>query len=96
MIDGCMMSTQFSHIFAGGYAAGYYGYKWSEVIAADAYQAFKERGIFNPSVSNSFKINILSRGGTKKPMELYKAFRGHQPTNDAFLKQQGFLVDTDR
>ena len=90
MIDGCQMSTQFSHIFAGGYAAGYYGYKWSEVIAADAYDEFKTKGIFNPATSASFKNNILSRGGTKKPMELYKAFRGHEPTNDAFLKQQGF------
>ncbi len=90
MIDGCCMSTQFSHIFGGGYAAGYYGYKWSEVIAADAYAAFSEQGIFNPSVSSSFRKNVLSRGGTKKPMELYKAFRGHEPTNEAFLKQQGF------
>lgn len=91
MIDGCMMSTQFSHIFGGGYAAGYYGYKWSEVIAADTYQAFKEQGIFNPSVTTSFRNNVLSRGGTKKPMELYKAFRGHEPTNEAFLKQEGFI-----
>ncbi|MBP3254104.1 MAG: M3 family metallopeptidase [Bacteroidales bacterium] len=91
MIDGCMMSTQFSHIFGGGYAAGYYGYKWSEVIAADAYQAFTEQGIFNPAVSSSFRKNVLSRGGSKKPMELYKAFRGHEPTNEAFLKQQGFV-----
>ncbi|MCF0210476.1 MAG: M3 family metallopeptidase [Bacteroidales bacterium] len=87
----CCMSTQFSHIFAGGYAAGYYGYKWSEVIAADAWQAFKEKGIFNPEVSSSFRKNVLSKGGSKKPMELYKAFRGKEPTSEAFLRQQGFI-----
>lgn len=91
MIEGCCMSTQFSHIFGGGYAAGYYGYKWSEVIAADAWAAFKEKGIFNPEVSSSFRKNILARGGSKNPMELYKAFRGKEPTNEAFLKQQGFI-----
>lgn len=91
MIDGCCMSTQFSHIFGGGYAAGYYGYKWSEVIAADAYQAFKEKGIFNPAVSSSFRKNVLSKGGSKQPMELYKAFRGKEPTNEAFLRGQGFI-----
>lgn len=91
MIQGCCMSTQFSHIFGGGYAAGYYGYKWSEVIAADAWAAFKEKGIFNPEVSSSFRKNILARGGSKNPMELYKAFRGKEPTNEAFLKQQGFI-----
>ncbi|MBQ9255228.1 MAG: M3 family metallopeptidase [Bacteroidales bacterium] len=91
MENGCCMSTQFSHIFAGGYAAGYYGYKWSEVIAADAWAAFKEKGIFNPEVSSSFRKNVLAKGGSKKPMELYKAFRGHEPTNEAFLRQQGFI-----
>lgn len=91
MIQGCCMSTQFSHIFGGGYAAGYYGYKWSEVIAADAWAAFKEKGIFNPEVSSSFRKNILARGGSKNPMELYKTFRGKEPTNEAFLKQQGFI-----
>ena len=93
IVPGCLMSTQFSHIFAGGYAAGYYGYKWSEVIAADAYAEFQDKGIFNPAVSSSFRKNVLSRGGSKKPMELYKAFREHEPTNDAFLKQQGFTAD---
>lgn len=91
MIPGCSMSTQFSHIFGGGYAAGYYGYKWSEVMAADAWQAFKDKGIFNPEVSSSFRKNVLSKGGSKKPMELYKAFRGQEPTNEAFLRQQGFI-----
>lgn len=91
MISECSTSTQFSHIFGGGYAAGYYGYKWSEVIAADAWQAFKDKGIFNPEVSSSFRKNVLSKGGSKKPMELYKAFRGHEPTNEAFLRQQGFI-----
>lgn len=91
MVDGCCMSTQFSHIFAGGYASGYYGYKWAEVIDADAFQAFKEKGIFNPEVAKSFRTNILSKGGSKKPMELYKAFRGHEPTNEALLRREGFI-----
>ena len=73
------MSTQFGHIFSGGYAAGYYSYKWAEVLDADAYSVFKEKGIFNKEVSNSFRKNILSQGGKKHPMELYKAFRGHEP-----------------
>lgn len=89
-IDGAIMSTQFGHIFSGGYAAGYYGYKWAEVLDADAYSVFKEKGIFNKEVAESFRKNILSKGGKKHPMELYKAFRGHEPTNEALLIRSGF------
>ena len=85
------MSTQFGHIFAGGYAAGYYGYKWAEVLDADAYSLFKEKGIFNKEVSTSFRNNVLSKGGKKHPMELYKAFRGQEPTNKALLIRSGFI-----
>ena len=83
------MSTQFSHIFAGGYAAGYYSYKWAEVLDADAFSLFKERGIFNPETAASFRNNILSKGGTEHPMTLYKRFRGQEPTIDALLTRNG-------
>lgn len=83
------MSTQFSHIFAGGYAAGYYSYKWAEVLDADAFSLFKEKGIFNQEVANSFRENILSKGGTEHPMVLYKRFRGQEPTIDALLIRNG-------
>lgn len=83
------MSTQFSHIFSGGYAAGYYSYKWAEVLDADAFSLFKEKGIFNPEVATSFRENILSKGGTVAPMELYKRFRGQEPTIDALLIRNG-------
>ena len=86
--DACM-STQFSHIFAGGYSAGYYSYKWAEVLDADAFSLFKQKGIFNQEVANSFRKNILSKGGTEHPMELYKRFRGQEPTIDALLKRNG-------
>ena len=90
-VDGCMMSSQFSHIFAGGYAAGYYGYKWAEVLDADAFSVFKEKGIFNKEVAESFRKNVLSKGGKKDPMQLYKAFRGQAPTKDALLRRSGFI-----
>lgn len=83
------MSTQFSHIFSGGYAAGYYGYKWAEVLDADAFSLFKEKGIFNKEVAQSFRDNILSKGGTITPMELYTRFRGQEPTIDALLIRNG-------
>lgn len=86
--DACM-STQFSHIFAGGYAAGYYGYKWAEVLDADAFSLFKQKGIFNQEVAQSFRDNILSKGGTVPPMELYVRFRGQEPTIDALLIRNG-------
>lgn len=91
LVDGSIMSTMFGHIFSGGYASGYYGYKWAEVLDADAYSLFQEKGIFNKEVAESFRKNILSMGGKKHPMELYKDFRGHEPDNTALLKRSGFL-----
>ena len=88
-VDGTAMATAFTHIFSGGYAAGYYGYKWAEVLEADAFSLFKERGIFNREVSESFRRNILSRGGTEHPMELYVRFRGHKPKTAALIEQMG-------
>ncbi len=79
----------FSHIFAGGYAAGYYSYKWAEVLAADAFSLFEERGIFDPETGHAFLHNILEKGGSQEPMELFKAFRGREPAVDALLKQSG-------
>lgn len=86
---GTCMSVQFSHIFSGGYAAGYYSYKWAEVLDADAFSLFKERGIFDKQTAKSFRDNILSKGGTEHPMTLYKRFRGQEPTIDALLKRNG-------
>ncbi len=88
-IEGTCFSTAFSHIFAGGYAAGYYGYKWAEVLDADAFSVFKKNGIFDKKTADSFKNNILSKGGTKHPMDLYVAFRGQEPTIDALLERSG-------
>lgn len=88
-VNGCMMSPQFTHIFSGGYAAGYYGYKWAEILDADAFSKFQEDGIFNPATARSFKENILERGGTEPPMTLYKRFRGREPKIDALLKRDG-------
>ena len=86
--DTCM-TVQFSHIMAGGYAAGYYSYKWSEVLDADAFSVFKKHGIFNQKTAQSFRDNILSKGGTENPMTLYKRFKGGEPTIDALLKRNG-------
>lgn len=88
-VDGTCMSVQFSHIFAGGYAAGYYSYKWAEVLDADAFAMFKEHGIFDVATATSFRKNILSKGGTEHPMALYKRFRGQEPTIDALLTRNG-------
>ncbi len=88
-LDGACMSTAFSHIFAGGYSAGYYSYKWAEVLDADAFEYFQEKGIFNPEVANKFKTNILEKGGTEHPMQLYKKFRGKEPSVNALLKRAG-------
>ena len=88
-VPGTCMSVQFSHIFAGGYSAGYYSYKWAEVLDADAFALFKEKGIFNTEVADSFRRNILSKGGTEPPMTLYKRFRGQEPTIDALLIRNG-------
>jgi peptidyl-dipeptidase Dcp len=89
VIDETCMSTQFSHLFAGGYAAGYYSYKWAEVLDADAFSLFKEKGLFNKKVAESFRKNILEKGGTEHPMTLYKRFRGQEPTVDALLERSG-------
>ncbi|MCT4663795.1 MAG: M3 family metallopeptidase [Flavobacteriales bacterium] len=84
-----LMSTAFSHIFQGGYSSGYYSYKWAEVLDADAFEFFKEKGIFNKDVSQLFKENILEKGGTEPPMTLYKRFRGQEPSSVALLKRAG-------
>ncbi len=84
-------SGSFSHIFSGGYSAGYYSYKWAEVLDADAFECFKDKGIFNPEVATRFKSAILSRGGSEHPMILYKNFRGKEPTSDALLKRAGLI-----
>lgn len=88
--ENCM-SVSFSHIFAGGYSSGYYSYKWAEVLDADAFAYFQEQGIFNKEVATKFKDNVLSKGGTELPMELYKRFRGQEPKADALLKRAGLI-----
>ena len=86
--DTCM-TVQFSHIMAGGYAAGYYSYKWAEVLDADAFSVFKRHGIFDQTTAQRFRDEVLSKGGTEHPMELYRRFRGGEPTIDALLKRNG-------
>ncbi|AMC11707.1 peptidase M3 [Lutibacter profundi] len=88
--ENCM-STSFSHIFQGGYSSGYYSYKWAEVLDADAFSLFLEKGIFNKQIAQKFKLNILEKGGTIKPMDLYVNFRGKKPTNTALLQRAGLL-----
>jgi peptidyl-dipeptidase Dcp len=88
--ENCM-STAFSHIFQGGYASGYYSYKWAEVLDADAFEFFKDEGIFSSTVANKFKNNVLSKGGTENPMVLYKRFRGKAPKPEALLKRAGLI-----
>jgi peptidyl-dipeptidase Dcp len=88
--ENCM-STSFSHIFQGGYSSGYYSYKWAEVLDADAFAYFQEKGIFNKEVATKFKENVLSKGGTELPMELYKKFRGQEPKVEALLKRAGLI-----
>ena len=90
-VEGTCMSVQFSHIMSGGYAAGYYSYKWAEVLDADAFSLFQETGIFNTETAASFRENILSKGGTEPPMQLYKRFRGQAPTIHALLKRNGII-----
>lgn len=92
-VDGSMTSPQFSHIFAGGYASGYYSYKWAEVLDADAFAKFKENGIFDRATADSFRHNVLERGGTEDPAELYRRFRGQDPTIDALLRRDGILPE---
>lgn len=93
--DTCM-TVQFSHIMAGGYAAGYYSYKWAEVLDADAFSVFKKEGIFNQQTAQRFRDCILSKGGTEHPMALYKRFRGGEPTIDALLKRNGIKRQTKK
>ena len=90
-IEETCMTVQFSHIMAGGYAAGYYSYKWAEVLDADAFSLFQEKGIFDAATANSFRENVLSKGGTEHPMVLYKRFRGQEPSIDALLKRNGII-----
>ncbi|MCR9013986.1 M3 family metallopeptidase [Aquiflexum gelatinilyticum] len=90
-VEGTLMSTSFSHIFQGGYAAGYYSYKWAEVLDADAFEMFLEKGIFDRETATSFKENILSAGGKEHPTVLYKRFRGRDPKPDALLKRAGLV-----
>ena len=86
-----MIANSFGPIFAGGYSAGYYSYKWAEVLEADAFEKFKEDGIFNKETALSFRENILSKGNLEDPMELYKRFRGREPEINALLKRDGLL-----
>ncbi len=90
-VDGCLFSPQFNHIFAGGYAAGYYSYKWAEVLDADAFSVFQENGIYDRKSADSFRENILMKGGTEHPAELYRRFRGQDATIDALLKRDGIV-----
>jgi Zn-dependent oligopeptidase len=90
-VDGTNQSCSFGHIFAGGYSSGYYSYKWAEVLDADSFELFKEKGIFNQEIADSFRKNILSKGNTAHPMELYVKFRGREPDPDAMLKRDGLL-----
>lgn len=88
-VEGTMISPQFNHIFSGGYSAGYYSYKWAEVLDADAFSLFKQNGIFDRATADSFRRNILTKGGTENPAELYRRFRGQDPTIDALLIRDG-------
>ena len=90
-VEGTMFSTTFTHIFSGGYAAGYYSYKWAEVLDADAFALFKQNGIFDHATAQSFLNNVLKRGGTENPAELYRRFRGQEPTIDALLRRDGII-----
>ena len=84
-------SVAFAHIFSSGYSSGYYSYKWAEVLDADAFEFFKENGVFSKKIGQSFKDNILSKGGTEEPMVLYKRFRGKEPSINALLKRSGLI-----
>ena len=92
-VDGAAVSTAFSHIFSGGYSAGYYSYKWAELLEADAYSKFKKDGIFNKETAASFKDNILSKGNTDHPMNLYKNFMGREPVIKSLLIKSGLLTE---
>ncbi|MDD3789810.1 MAG: M3 family metallopeptidase, partial [Petrimonas sp.] len=89
VIPETCMSTSFGHIFSGGYAAGYYGYKWAEVLDADAFSVFRKNGIFDKKTAASFRRNILEKGNSQEPMTLYKNFRGQEPSIEALLRRNG-------
>lgn len=91
IVEGTSLSTAFAHIFDGGYAAGYYGYKWAEVLDADAFALFKQNGIFDNATADSFRVNVLSKGGTEHPMSLYVKFRGHEPSIKPLLERSGLI-----
>ena len=91
VLEGTSVSVAFAHIFAGGYAAGYYGYKWAEVLDADAFAFFKQNGIFDKKTAKSFRDNILSKGGSEHPMDLYLKFRGQEPDINALLEREGLI-----
>ena len=91
LVDGTTTSTSFSHIFAGGYAVGYYGYKWAEVLDADAFSVFKKNGIYDKKTAQRFRVEILSRGGTEHPAILFRNFMGREPNNEALLRRSGFI-----
>jgi peptidyl-dipeptidase Dcp len=93
-IEENCMSTAFSHIFQGGYSSGYYSYKWAEVLDADAFEAFKDHGIFDRETARKFRENVLGKGGTEKPMDLYVKFRGREPDASALLRRAGLLAET--
>lgn len=92
-VPGTMMSSSFSHIFQGGYSSGYYSYKWAEVLDADAFELFQEKGVFDPMTAQSFYTNVLSAGGSEHPSILYKRFRGREPKQDALLKRAGLISE---
>ena len=89
--DGCLTATAFTHIFAGGYAAGYYGYKWAEILDADVFSQFKKEGIFNTATAAKLRSTILSKGGTRHPSLLFKDFMGRDPDIEAYLIRSGFI-----
>ncbi len=95
-IDGCIISSHFTHIFSGGYAAGYYGYKWAEMIECDAFDQFKQHGIFDRETARSWVDHVLSRGGTEAPMTLYKRFRGHEPRIQAMMRRDGIKLSSGK
>ena len=95
-VEGCIMSTHFTHIFSGGYAAGYYGYKWAEVIECDAFDKFKQDGLFNRETARSWVDNVLSRGGTEPPMTLYRRFRGDEPRIEPMMRRDGIMPQTTK
>jgi peptidyl-dipeptidase Dcp len=90
-VPGCCTATNFSHIFGGGYASGYYGYKWAEVLDADIFSRFKEEGIFNKNCAERFRREVLSKGGTQHPAILFKNFMGRDPDNKALLKRMNLI-----